>query len=330
MRWMAPSGLVGLLAILTACSPTVGTACDEALARRIVYDPGGHPAYEGQSILITSCAGGGSFCHSSSASRRYGAPFDLNFDPTLADSPVFADEVTGAAHLYAAQVASDHFRNEIFGQVSSGAMPPGALGEQVMPPRPYRLYVDAADSVGVPVPSIRSADGREVLRNWLACGSPVVEATSYPLATPCSSNADCTLTHRCDTSHQPHAECFDVGAIISVRQVTTPNWNSIYSTVLEPTCALSVCHGMEGAALSGQLDLSTPALAYTALVGAPASTAGCGTRVIARDAAGSYLVEKLEGRQSALCGATMPLAGMLSADTIAIIRTWITNGAMMD
>ncbi len=318
--------LVSLCVLASACSPRVGHDCDETAARTIVYDVGGSPAYAGQSILITSCASGGSFCHTDTAMHRYGAPFGMNFDPMLADRGL--DEAAGARHLYEAQVASHHFRDSIFGQVSSGAMPPRGIGDTVALPA-YRTYTGPADAVGTPVPSIRSAEGREILRNWLACGSPVVESTTLPIATPCASDAQCTTTHRCDTAR---GFCEDVGAIVDLRATTTmPTWGSIYATVLSPTCALSVCHGTLGAAASGNLDLSSPALAYTALVGTASSVAACGTRVVAGDPGTSFLVQKVEGTQDpGMCGDPMPIGGTLSPGQIAAIRDWITAGALMN
>src|SRR5579859_6806508 len=96
---LAGVGLLLLLVSAPACSPTVGTACDETRARDVVYDPSGSPAYAGQSIMLTSCASGGAFCHADMAMHRYGAPAGMNFDVTLADSSRFATEADGARHL---------------------------------------------------------------------------------------------------------------------------------------------------------------------------------------------------------------------------------------
>lgn len=313
-----------LFVLLVACSPRVGTQCDIDLARTVAYDPGGSPAYIGQSMLITSCASNGAFCHSDNASNRYGAPYGMNFDPVLADSARFASEPLGAAHLYAAQVASHHFRDDIFGQVVSGAMPPGAIGGSVVA-QPYRTYVDASDQTGTAVPSLSSAEGRELLRNWLACGSPVIEARTEPMPIDCMHDSDC-VTQRCVAS-----VCQAVGATQQGRAVTTPHWQSIYDTIVTPTCALGPCHSAASASASGELDLSTPAIAYAALVGRSATTASCGTRVVAMHPETSFLVQKLEGTEApGTCGDPMPIGGMLPADQITVIRTWITNGAMMD
>lgn len=199
--------LLFLFFLSSACSPTVGTACDTNAARTVAYDATGTPAYAGQAMLLTSCAGGGSACHASDATHRYAAPFGLDFDPILADDPRFADEPTGAAHLYGAQRRSHDFRDSIFARVSSGADPPRGIGDEIAPP-PYRTFESATDAIGTPLPSIRSAEGRELLRNWLACGSPVVEATTIPAPVVCASDADCPVTHRCETSH---GQCSDVG-----------------------------------------------------------------------------------------------------------------------
>jgi len=317
------TGCVVLFAT-SGCGQSVGSDCDEARARTVVYNASGSPAYAGQAMLISSCAGDGAFCHADAALHRYGAPYGMNFDPTLADGARFPDLATGASHLYAAQVASHHFRDDIYSQVVSGLMPPGGLGQTTMGSE-YRTF-SATDTTGTPLPSLRSAEGREILRNWLACRSPVVEATT-PITSPsCQTDADC-LTHHCDDGHL----CVPVGAVEMGHAPTTPNWSSIYATILVPSCARAGCHDAAGAAFSGHLDLSTSAIGYAALVGVAGSNAVCGTRIVARDPTTSYFVAKLEGTQNpTTCGGTMPTGGMLAPSQIAIIRTWITNGAMMD
>jgi len=326
-RSATSSFLLGAL-LLTACSARVGTDCDIDLARTIAYSPGGSPAYAGQSMLLTSCAGEGSFCHSDVATERYGAPFGMNFDPFLADDSRFqGDSAAGARHLYEAQLLSHRFRDDIYAQVVSGAMPPGGVGTATLR-APYRTYADASDATGAPVPSIRSAEGRELLRNWLACGSPVVEATAYAMEASCTHDVDCTLTHRCDLEH---GRCFGVGAVTPAFLITSPHWTSIYASLLQPTCAVALCHDAAGAAASGALDLSSPMRAYAALVAAPSSVAACGTRVVAGEPTHSLLMLKLEGTQDAVrCGVAMPIGGLLAPHQVDVVRTWIMNGAMMD
>ena len=313
---------------VVGCSPRVGSDCDVTLARTIAYSPGGSPAYAGQSILLTSCAGEGSFCHSDVATERYGAPHGMNFDPFLADDSRFrGDEHAGATHLYSAQLLSHRLRDDIYSQVVSGEMPPGNVGTATLRAA-YRTYADASDSTGTAVPSIRSAEGRELLRNWLACGSPVVEATAYPAESSCTHDTECDLTHHCDVAH---GRCFGVGAITPAFFITSPHWTSIYGSVIQPTCAVALCHNAQDAATSGGLDLSTPTGAYAALVGTPSSIGACGTRVVAGDPNHSLFMLKLEGTQdAALCGVAMPIGGLLAQRQVDAVRTWIMNGAMMD
>lgn len=67
------------------------------------------------------------------------------------------------------------------------------------------------------------------------------------------------------------------------------------------------------------------------MVGIMANSAACGTRVMAGNPDGSFLIAKLDGTQdTTACGQRMPIGVPLSADQIALFRTWITNGALMD
>lgn len=295
-----------------------------ARARTVVYSSAGLPAYAGQAYLITGCSGGGAFCHSSdSTANRYGAPAGLDFDPVLADhgdptvSPTPAEQ-EGAQRLYHAQLASHHWRDDIFGTMVGGSMPPRGVGNDVQQP----LY---ADATGNTLPDIRSAEAREIVRNWLACGSPVVEAVAAPTPIPCSSNEQC-LTRHCDTTA---GQCIGVGAVEPPHGgMVDPTFTNVYSTVLRPSCASLACHGSVGAPRSGMLDLSTPALAYAALVGTAASGATCGTRVVAGHPEMSYLMAKLQGTQSVACGDPMPIGAPLASAQIQLVSDWITAGAM--
>lgn len=86
-------------------------------------------------------------------------------------------------------------------------------------------------------------------------------------------------------------------------------------------CTNAACHG---AAASAGLNLQTGA-SYNNLVNVMATSEAI-IRVIPNDADGSYLVIKLEGRQTV--GARMPLGGQpLDQTDITNIRNWITRGA---
>src|SRR5690606_9257287 len=89
-------------------------------------DAKGVPAYAGQALVIQSCGAGG-FCHAGEIedpAYHYGAPAGLTFDLTLEAT------TTEVTHEEAARLTADHNRvkdmaRAIWGQVVSGAMPPG-------------------------------------------------------------------------------------------------------------------------------------------------------------------------------------------------------------
>ena len=294
--------------LAAACSPTVGTACDDTLARTVVFDERGSPAYAGQSIFISSCAGGGWACHSSRALHRYSAPAGTDFDLMLADDVRFEG---AAARLYGAQTNTHRLRDDLFSQVVSGQQPPGAIGDRVIARSPvYRSFADATDAIGAAVPSVRTGEGREILRNWLACGSPVVQATGVSAPVVCTVDSDCPLTRHCTTdSHQ----CLEVGSAVAPRvTAASAHWGSLYQTQLAHSCALVGCHDAEDAASSGGLDLSTAAIGYASLA----------SRITPSDADGSRVVQ-------VLTSASMPYH-RIDATGLGLLRDWISAGAAND
>src|SRR5208283_5272234 len=85
----------------------------------------------------------------------------------------------------------------------------------------------------------------------------------------------------------------------------------------------SVCHDGGGAPEGLRLDAAN---SYNLLVGVPSTEVPSLLRVKPGDPADSYIIQKLQGH--AAVGAQMPLGGpYLSADTIAFVQQWITNGA---
>ncbi len=78
----------------------------------------------------------------------------------------------------------------------------------------------------------------------------------------------------------------------------------------------------------GGLTLSSNASASHAnLIGVASPTSG-EVRVIANDAANSYLVKKLEGSQGSGNGQRMPLGGFALNNTdLTNIKNWINSGA---
>lgn len=102
------------------------------------------------------------------------------------------------------------------------------------------------------------------------------------------------------------------------------NLDDIQAKVFTPIC--SVCHTGGGNSLPGIMDLSTADASYASLVGADSISVPELLRIAEADVDNSYLIDKIEGRQSV--GARMPFRSTpLSAETISAIRSWVEAGA---
>lgn len=118
-----------------------------------------------------------------------------------------------------------------------------------------------------------------------------------------------------DTNGRPLGEGDDPGGPM------TATFSSIQSHVFTPVC--TACHAGGAAPQGLRLDATN---SYAMLVGVGSSEVPSLKRVAPGDATNSYLIHKLEGHQSV--GARMPFGGpYLDANTIALIRQWINNGA---
>ena len=327
-------------ALLGGCFASPGD-CDpvaEALAYEVVYTEDGLPAFAGQAMLNRSC-GNGQFCHTegiSAATDRNGAPSGLDFDLPLAAiaSPRSLDAratiEAAALRLAAHQERVYSMRGDIWGQVTSGSMPPrGEAGDAVRDrvaatPGYDRLAADGATFS--PLPGLDTDEGREILRSWLACGVPVV---------------DRTIENAVDAP---------VGAFVPVceRSCVDATWDAIYAHVITPSCAIGGCHAPdEESRLSGMLDMSGgAAAARLALVDVPAMGEGCSgpppmagpepghgfQRVTPGDSSASLLFVKISAASSVdVCGGRMPSGTIaLSPQRACAIAAWIDCGAHAD
>jgi hypothetical protein len=321
----------------------------------------GLPMYEGQALVQSSC-GNGQFCHSPVArgSDRVGVPAGLNFDVALA----CADETVDATcaqpiescedgeaqtaycerlqRLYSNQDEITRWSEGMIQEMRSGAMPPGAAGRAVRDPTPWIRGSD-----GTPLPDIESDEGREIVRNWLACQAPVIARTEVAPSeadqlTPCASVDDEICVYGGPQGDLPE-----------------PAWGEIYWSLLFTRCV--ACHGPANGnvdenpdnPLDGQipggaspaalaaLDLTGsntvdttdwPTESWSAVVDAPAADpgmcAGQGTIVIPLDPEGSIMVRKMRAMQS--CGDEMPPAGgsqTIGDPLIEVVEEWINLGA---
>lgn len=98
--------------------------------------------------------------------------------------------------------------------------------------------------------------------------------------------------------------------------------------ILTANCAFSGCHAGTNPALGQNLSAGQT---YAAIVNVPSQEVPALMRVRPFEPDSSYLVHKIQGTQGSVggSGGQMPLGGVpLTADQIAIIRAWITAGAL--
>lgn len=301
--------------LLSGCQPSLGE-CDMLEARAVTYDTLGKPYYEGQALIVASCGGTGGFCHTNAATgtARHGAPFGFNFDMELVPRNLTLERDVAATNvLRDGQARIYEERQAIYGAVLDGDMP--ALGAF------YQHADNFVDSNGHHLPRLNTPEGQDILRNWLSCGSPVVERR------PTVDDAGHFVFER-------PAGVTAVGDIVAPNQsVLTPEFSSIYANVIASTCGVAGCHA--GTDPSGHLDMGSLSVAYASLVDGVAMSSGCSesgaTRVVPEDSDNSLLINKLEGHFANgddVCGPQMPFGGTpLDQSVIDVIREWIDAGA---
>lgn len=359
--------VLAMLLPLGGCLTDLGE-CDQGAAHQIVFrdngsntDPAnGQPMYAGQAILAQSC-GNGQFCHSEYAhgERRYGVPHSLNFDFGLvcAGGPCLPFE-PALDPLRRAQSDALSYARHILQAARYGSMPPGAVGADIAsrgagyqvvdytPGTDYTLRglrVPCAQAPSLPCqdnvaivpwpnefPVVGSHDGNEILRNWLACGAPVVESTGDPGAL--ATGGDCSIPG--EVGHV--GDC--VVRVPAPIDPPEPYFECIYDALIKPNCI--ACHSPADTVNYGAslLDLSSLQGAYQALVGAPGSpTFAAGEEC---QAGGEQLVVPGPGgaalslfyrkliRDPDVCGDPMP-TGTSAVDSRVTdrIRDWIEAGA---
>ena len=113
---------------------------------------------------------------------------------------------------------------------------------------------------------------------------------------------------------------------IVVNPVAATTLTQLQTTIFTPRC--SGCHSGGGATLPSSMNLTSAANSFAALVGVASSQQGTVMRVAANNAAGSYVIQKLEGAAT-ISGSRMPLGGpFLDQPTIDTVKSWINAGAL--
>jgi hypothetical protein len=281
----------------------------------------GKVMYAGQAIIVASCASG--TCHTSTAKgdARRGAPEGLDFDiaPATFSATTVDKEGNTVGNVdkadldrlakYQRKVFDE--RDHIWEQVDRGLMPPdGPLGQPSRDAPQGALFVTYdADTCtrGAALNPIKSGSAKAELKEWLACGTPVVEASGPGLPQEVAG-----------TVGRQFPECGG--------GPTAPTFEAVYSTILVPTCA--VCHPTLNAP-----DFSSIEKSYESLLGAGGKgvPSGCSTNdapyVTPGDVSKSYIVAKVGGG-GAFCGPVMPESPTpLSTEQLDLLKAWIDAGA---
>lgn len=280
--------------VTIACSPDLG-ACDlEAARAPIYYDEDGFPAYPGQALLEVSC-GAGSFCHTQGipAEDRFGAPAGLDLDVAVAVEP---DEVEG--RLRHARRVAWNLRRDVIGQVQAGAMPPPtAAGETALGAGArYRAHRGTPDER--PLPGIHTPEGIAMLRNWLACGAHVIEATEG------TSRGVGDIVPRAEPSNCPEGFASCDGSCIAVTADPDNCGACGRACGADQRCVEGACACLNGLEACGAecVDLATD----------NANCGSCGTSCGARFCAGGACVDECPAGTTDCGGSCADLATSLA------------------
>lgn len=323
-----------LLVVLSAagCGSDLGKCDPNDLnnARTVVVNGEGQAIYAGQAVLNDSCAAGR--CHSSSAkgAARLGAPAGLDFD--LEPAPVVPAGPGGMASvgLILDSVALSRLRShqrivfdereEIWEQVDDGLMPPDGVGEAYRRVTLGRKPVVSGTTCArgtEEVSPIGTSSTKAILRQWLACGAPVVEASNAAIAASELRKSPAGIPGTVG-QQMPFCESCD----------GPTTFGQIYDNVLEPSCV--VCHNAK--IKLGNLDLEGAEVAYDALTMTSGQTMNCKVPfVVPQKPEESYIIAKMGGSDISklpLCGSPMPQGSPPLSCGLQQLARWIKDGAM--
>lgn len=330
------SSLLAAAFVSSACND-LGECTDPERGRQTV-DARGTIMYAGQAIMVASCASG---CHVSTAkgAGRQGAPADMNFDlvPVAAGKLIKNDagQATGVevdqAQLAGLRSRQRHVfddRENIWDQVDKGLMPPDGVGET------YRAVAAGVKVLFGPASSctrgeqVGFKESKGVLRQWLACGTPVVETVSADL--PFEAVASDAGAPERASGAVAYSGSVGYQYPACAAAATAPSFDEIYEQILKTGYSCVDCHS--GAAAFGNFDMGATAdTAYTALTTKMSSCAATPAYVVPNDPSKSLLSVIVDGKASATarCGLEpMPLGMMGISDAdLTRINAWINAGA---
>lgn len=286
-------------AMAASCADDLGT-CQMEAATQVIYASDGTPYYAGQGLVQSGCAEG--VCHSVYAEKagRKGAPHGLNFDL----APLNAQ--SSEANIGALRDGISHVRDragDLWGEISAGTMPPGEAGK-----RPDQTW-KVSDGSTTPLTNVTKDLEKATIRNWLACGAPVIAGVTGSPAAASSLGATLDPLKTSSTG----AATFDM----------------VFDTVFR---SCGTCH-VPSITMVG-LDLTTKKAAFDSLVSKDPYVGGAGMCSSVKkkliepgNCKESLVYQKLKA--SPPCGTQMPPTGPLPDSSVQLLCDWIDAGAKM-
>lgn len=299
-------------ASLPACDVTNQALADEIVfldAPSDVTEDDGLAMNAGQAIFHLSC-GGGAYCHSTRArgilraSTPRGVDYDLGV-PCIGAACTASTTALARFESHHATVVEE--AEDFLREVDSGAMPPGAVGREVVRRMGRALRAD-----GTTLPGLESDEGHAIFAAWLACGAPVVEVSLAPDVglDPGDACAASTRVGSCVVGSGP-----DVGATLP-----SPTWDSLYAHLFGPLCGES-CHG-HGAPHAGEPAMGDVDRAYAAIRFGEDGL----VNIVNPDASGLLTMLRTGDAEIKMMPPTL-LSGGIPEETLSVVRAWIASGA---
>jgi cytochrome c5 len=341
--------LVPVTLFTLGCSEDVGS-CEDPLQGKTTALFQDQIQYGGQAIMNSSCANG--ICHSSqvSGAARNGAPQGLDFDVfPIAESEGEGDATTKTMHTIVKLKDEDvkglrerqrnifEKRNLIWTQVKEGLMPPDGMFDQFK----QLIRIKGTDekspciAKGNGYMDITTKPSQDILRNWLACNTPIVESAGVNVDEngvagqagyqfiSCEAPPDTTPVGDGGVPINDGGGLggMDGGTDAGGGGVASVTLTQLQEKVFDNYCA--VCHP----AVNDTVDLTSVDKSFAAFVtdmdekcdGKPYVTPG--------DPSKSFLVD-LVSKANPGCGKMrMPQGAPLSAANQKLISDWIASGA---
>ena len=341
----AASVAVSLVAL--SCTEDVGPCPDDGLQGQDTVLVAKQVQYAGQAIMNRSCA---IQCHNHTltGTARNGAPHGLDFDltpisegadgtdpdmPTLNSKNGTVINLTeqAAADLRARQRLVFEKRNDIWQQVKDGLMPPDGKFA------PLRVLKDLIADSPEETPCKRATVGfqpittkptQDILRDWLACSVPIVEAYGKDVGINGVNGKvgyqylSCTGTTDKDDGGMPSSDAGTPDAGGNMKVVTLED---LQDDVFD-TYACSACHPSQNPKGRTLTFASIDAL-YASLVTDTAVKCNGKPYITPGDPSMSWLYDVIS-KDDPGCGTErMPQGQKMTTAQIKEVSDWITQGA---